>query len=404
MFSTYQFSQLIEDPTRITETSKTLIDVAFTTNADRIVTSGFFNCSINDHRLVYIVRRARIPRGEINTVRCRRFNNYSSQTLADDLHSASWKNIDTSITINEAWMPFKRTFMKIADKHAPFMTMRIRSSTLPWLNENIRNLIKVRNFYHKKAQKSGFCNDWAIYRAIRNKVVSQIRYAKRNYYSNLVEENKNDSGKLWNAMKSAISSGTRSSQIVVDGYNITEHKMLSSHLAPFFKTIIGNLREGLLRDSTYIIPTQTRLPSSFKLSQIEPDFFKKHLKSLKVKKSTGVPGLQVRLLKDGSDAISEPLTLPMNRSLREGYLPDEWKHALVTPVCKAGHKSDPSNYRPLSVLPVFSKILERGVHKIVYDHLQLNNLLFPSQSGFRPLHSTSTCLTHVTNTLLENID
>lgn len=246
--------------------------MAFTTNADRIVTSGFLNCSINDHRLVYIVRRARIPRGEINTVRCRRFNNYSSQTLADDLHSASWKNIDTSITINEAWMPFKRTFMKIADKHAPFMTMRIRSSTLPWLNENIRNLIKVRNFYHKKAQKSGFCNDWAIYRAIRNKVVSQIRYAKRNYYSNLVEENKNDSRKLWNAMKSAISSGTRSSQIVVDGYNITEHKMLSSHLAPFFKTIIGNLREGLLRDSTYIIPTQTRLyhlrSSSPRLNQI----------------------------------------------------------------------------------------------------------------------------------------
>ena len=94
----------------------------------------------------------------------------------------------------------------------------------------------------------------------------------------------------------------------------------------------------------------------------------------------------------------------MNRSLREGYVPDEWKHALVTPVHKAGGKSDPSNYRPISVLPVFSKILERGVHITVNDHLQLKNLLSPSQSGFRPLHSTSTCLTHVTNTLLQNIE
>ena len=93
------------------------------------------------------------------------------------------------------------------------MTMRIRSSALPWLNENIRNLIKERNFHHKKAQKSGSCNDWATYRAIRNQVVSQIRNAKRNYYTNLIEENKYDSVKLWNALKSAISYGTRSSQI-----------------------------------------------------------------------------------------------------------------------------------------------------------------------------------------------
>ena len=174
LFNIYQFSQLIEDPTRITETSKTLIDVAFTTNADKIATSGVLNCSISDHQLVYIVRPAKFLRGEIKTVRCRRFNNYSSQNFADDLHSASWENIDTSLTVNDAWMAFKRTFMDIADKHAPFMTMRIRSSTLPWLNKNIRNLIKERNFHHKKAQKSGSCNDWATYRAIRNQVVSQI--------------------------------------------------------------------------------------------------------------------------------------------------------------------------------------------------------------------------------------
>ena len=88
-------------------------------------------------------------------------------------------------------------------------------------------------------------------------------------------------------MKSAISSGTRSSQIdtlVVDGNNITDPKTLSFHLASFFKTIIGGLMEGLLRVSTYIIPVQTRLPPSFKLSQMEPEFVKKQLKSLKVKK------------------------------------------------------------------------------------------------------------------------
>ena len=110
------------------------------------------------------------------------------------------------------------------------------------------------------------------------------------------------------------------------------------------------------------------------------------------------------IIKDGAQALTRPLTILMNRTINEGSIPSEWKHALVTPVHKAGPKTDPSNYRPISVLPVFSKILERAVHGMVYSYLQENKLLSSIQSGFRPLHSTSTCLTHVTNNLLENMD
>ena len=101
-------------------------------------------------------------------------------------------------------------------------------------------------------------------------------------------------------MKSAISSGTWSSQIdtlVVNRNNITDPKTLSSHLASFFKTIIGSLREVLLRVSTYIIPVQTSLPPSFKLSQMEPEFVKKQLKSLKVKKINRHPRITSRTSK-----------------------------------------------------------------------------------------------------------
>ena len=94
----------------------------------------------------------------------------------------------------------------------------------------------------------------------------------------------------------------------------------------------------------------------------------------------------------------------MNRSIAEGSIPSDWKHAVVTLVYKSDSRTDPNNYRPISVLPVFSKILERAVHKMVYTYLQQHNLLSIYQSGFRSLHSTSTCLANVTNTLLQNID
>ena len=144
--------------------------------------------------------------------------------------------------------------------------------------------------------------------------------------------------------------------------------------------------------------------AQFSLSQVTVDFVYNQLKSLNSKKSSGLPDFPVRLLEDGAEALVKPLTLLMNRTINERALPADWKHAIVTPVHKAGSKSDPSNFRPISVLPVFSKMLERAVRRMVYNYLQEHKLLPPLQSGLRPLHSTSTFLTHVTNTLLENID
>ena len=94
----------------------------------------------------------------------------------------------------------------------------------------------------------------------------------------------------------------------------------------------------------------------------------------------------------------------MNRSLAESAIPSDWKHASVTAIHKAGSTTDTANYRPISTLPVFAKILERAVHNMVYTYLQDNRLLSIYQPGYRPQHSTSTCLIDVTNKLLHNMD
>ena len=117
------------------------------------------------------------------------------------------------------------------------------------------------------------------------------------------------------------------------------------------------------------------------------DFVYNQLKTLNSKKSSGLFDIPVQPLKDGAEALVGPLMLLMNRTINEGMLPADWKHAIVTPVHKAGSKWDPSNFRPILVLPVFSKIhlLELAVHRMVYNYLWEHRLLSPLQSGFHPL-------------------
>ena len=94
----------------------------------------------------------------------------------------------------------------------------------------------------------------------------------------------------------------------------------------------------------------------------------------------------------------------MNQSLSQGVFPTDWKQAKVTPVYKSGATNNTNNYRPISVLPILSKLLERFVHTHLSSFLEENNLLTIVQSGFRRLHSTLTSLIHVTDKWLRNIE
>ena len=163
-FNIYQFKQLIKEFTRIAENSSTLLDLVFTTDSVKITDSGVIDCSISDHTLVYVVRRAKIPKGQIKTIRYRSFRTYSAEQFISDLHNISWDFIETSLTVEEAWVSFKKTLLSLIDKHDPMCLKRVRGNTLPWINYEIRTLMMQRNFRYKKAKNSGLINDWRAYK------------------------------------------------------------------------------------------------------------------------------------------------------------------------------------------------------------------------------------------------
>ena len=109
-------------------------------------------------------------------------------------------------------------------------------------------------------------------------------------------------------------------------------------------------------------------------------------------------------MKETPSEVIYYLTFIINLSITTGIFPNEWKYARVSPIFKDEDKTDPNNYRPISVLPIVSKLIERVVFNQLYTYLNYNNLLTESQSGFRPLFSTETTLLETTNEWIWNID
>ena len=133
------------------------------------------------------------------------------------------------------------------------------------------------------------------------------------------------------------------------------------------------------------------------LSPNKTENVKRLLKNIDEKKSVGLDKIPNKLLKIAADVVAPSLTEIFIQSINTGIFPNEWKEARVSPSYKHGAKSDPSNYRPISVIPTVSKIYEKIIYDQLYAYLNVNNLLTYCQSGFRSFHSTLTALLEATN-------
>ncbi len=137
---------------------------------------------------------------------------------------------------------------------------------------------------------------------------------------------------------------------------------------------------------------------------IPTDFVEKQLSHMPDNKAVGLDKISSRLLRIAAPIISKPLNSIMNKSLQNGKFITEWKHARVIPFHKPGPTIERNNYRPISILPILSKVLERFVHSCYSDYLTEFKLFTITQSGFRKFHSTVTSLVHITDIWLSNID
>ena len=167
----YQLNQLIHTHTRVTDSSKTIIDHIY----------------LRNHYPVFCVIPTSKSIRQHNTIRKRTYTRFNSHDFLHDIVSSNtFNNLITIENVSEAWDLFKHEFLEISNWHAPITSKRIRLQSNPWLNQDILTLIRQRNYVHKLAVTTKESSHFCHYRSLRNKVTSTIRKTKYSYYTSQI--------------------------------------------------------------------------------------------------------------------------------------------------------------------------------------------------------------------------
>ena len=142
----------------------------------------------------------------------------------------------------------------------------------------------------------------------------------------------------------------------------------------------------------------------FSFRPIQEETVLKILQSLDIEKSAGIDNISGKFLKDGAEFLSRPLTEICNLSIKLKQFPNNCKITKVKPLSKKGAKTDCKIFRPISLLPLLYKILEKVVHDQTTEYLDKSDLLYKFQSGFRKNHSIDTALSFLTNKISNGFD
>ena len=191
---------------------------------------------------------------------------------------------------------------------------------------------------------------------------------------------------------------------LIEGNLETNPKLIAKAFNNFFVKIGESLAEAFIGYPEYSLNIRVPGNVNFEIPQLKPDFVLKQLQTMDPHKATGLDGISSRSLKSGAPCIYMSLTKVLNLSITTGKFIDIWKVAKVIPLYKSGDSFEVCNYRPISILSVPSKILERHVHSTFNCYLESNNLVTKEQSGFRSKHSCDTALIKMTDDWLTNIN
>ena len=404
-----KFSQLIDKPTRITPTSSTLLDILITNREESV-----FNVEVNpsivaDHEHISFFINIEKPKRKPVISTSRSLKNYSADIFCNYLldQTSRLNSISNTDEVNVQIGIFNEVFNDGLNECAPIETREVKRPYAPWINEDIKTKIKERDQARKNLKKDRQ-NENLIreYKLKKKHVSSLLKIAKTTYYRNKILKSKS-SKETWKAIKNVIPDKRKNVKLDFDNPN---------EKAGQFNRFFASVGENTFKRTQETLGDEDkenyrRIPFEvnneikwFRPQPVTVDTVILTFKTLNDSKAFGVDGISTKFLIDSLYVIAFYITIIINTSFVTGSFPLIWKHSLVDPLHKQDDINDPNNFRPVSILPILSKVIEKIVADQLMDHLEKNNLLSDTQHAYRKGLSTETALMKVTDEVYKNID
>ena len=395
--------QTVRNATHVSSTtgSESLIDVCLLSRALPVTKSTTLLSDLSDHYAIttsldILCRRVK-PRALLQV------RNYSGclsslsliprdQKLLEDIGACECPSRQAIIL--EDWVT------KIVDQHAPVRQCRIRPDSPRWLTGELKRLVAAKNRFYRRAYSIG--SDTAIlqYKKFRNKIQSELKKARRAHFA---EKLSMDSRSFFAHANSFLGRGHQTSQGGPVEIRTSDNEIISSpmdmadELNRFFTSIPSP-------DPSVSSLTKDLTIPEFKFRPVKPDEIAKLLRRLSPSKRGGTAQTPASVYKCLEATIVPAMTILVNRSIAKSTFPKIYKSALVSCIHKSGDRRDPGNYRPISSLPILSKILEHVLNRQITDHVNEHSLLSDKQFGFRNGLNTEQMLLSVLDGYLSSLD
>ena len=389
---------------------QTGIDHLYTNQPEKLssVSTTFWGGS--DHKMIFAIRQSKSLKKGNRYVKKRQYKNFDCDTFLNEISKLIWWDVYMCEDLDTAVQLFTEKFTGVLDKLAPMKIFQSRVKYAPWLSTETKKLIDQRNVAQSKAAFSNDEVDWQVYRRLRNKVTSKLRIEKLNWQKDKMKETSKDSGKQWKNVLKWLNwkSASSPTQLRHNGKILNKPADIANYQNEFFIKKVATIKAGISPICTDPLGKLKCLmknrQSTFKLKCVHPETVEKLVCNLKNSKSFGLDQIDTFAVKLAMPYILSVLTHIINLSILTSKFPSSWKTAKVIPLHKKGDFLDPKNFRPVAILPILSKLLERVVFLQIVDYMEQNNLIHPSHHGFRVGHSTTTGMIQMYDCWIESIE
>lgn len=364
-----------------------LLDLIIVSSIDHVALHGQCTAdAFSYHDLIFLSYKIRPPKAKPKTLLLRNFGNLNLENLRNDASSIDWAPLLNSDSIDDKITTFNSILLKLYDVHAPLKPIKLKHLPAPWLTSDIKLIMHKKDTAKAKYKSRPSDVNKTRYLEARNHCNRVCRDTQRRHISKSVDNE--DPAKVWKFLRTLGVGKSRQDSIPhdLDINSLNKHFSSSTGLDRSDKAETMNLLSA--------VPTPDYTP--FVFSKFSDCDVKKSIESI-VSNAVGVDGISRNMIVPILDIILPVISHLLNYSVTYGVFPSIWKDAQIIPLPKKLNPRSFSEYRPISILPFLSKVLERLVHNQLSRFLNRNDLLNPHQSGFRPAHSTATALVKITD-------